>query len=162
MICSRVDIVWQQGVVGNAKKYNIVMRIERIYEISEILKCLPFEREIRKKGRDSSRESDMILFVKSQLENPMFGFWMAYDNNNNIIGYISAMISLMPGMERLHLLRIYAKQKGLFKQFEDILKEWAKQYKIKIAQMTAKKHIKFFQKKYGYNPVSVNLERRYF
>ena len=138
------------------------MRIERIYDIAEILKCLPFEREIRKKGRDSSRESDMILFVKSQLESPLFGFWMAYDDNNNIIGYFSAIISLIPGMERFHLLRIYAKQKELFKQFENIGKEWMKQYKIKIAQMTTKKHIKVFQKKYGYIPVSVNLERRYF
>ena len=137
------------------------MRIERTNDMAEILKCLPFEREIRKKGRDSSRESDMILFVKSQLESPLFGFWIAYDDNNNIIGYISAIISLIPGMERLHLLRIYAKQKGLFQQFENILKDWTKQYKVKVAQMTTKKHIKAF-KRYGYIPVSVNLERRYF
>lgn len=138
------------------------MRIERTNDIAEIFKCLPFEREIRKKGRDSTRESDMILFVKSQLENPLFGFWMAYDDSNNIVGYISAIITLMPGMERLHLLRIYAKQKNLFQQFENILKDWAKQYKVKIAQMTTKKHIKVFQRKYGYVPVSINLERRYF
>ena len=138
------------------------MRIERTNDMTEILKCLPFEREIRKRGRDSSRESDMLLFVQSQLSNPLFGFWIAY-NDDKIIGYTVAMINPIKGMERLHLLRIYTKRKDLMKEFENILKEWAKQFKIKIAQMTVTngKMIKAFQKKYGYKVVSVNMERRY-
>jgi hypothetical protein len=95
------------------------------------------------------------------LPTPIYGFWMAYDNNNNVIGYVSAMLNTLPGFKRLHLFRIYAKQKEIFNAFENILKEWAKPHNIKIAQMTCKNHIKAFQRKYGYVPVSVNLERRY-
>ncbi len=140
------------------------MRIERTNDIQEIMQCLPFEREIRKKGRDNTRESDMLLFIQSQLNNPMFGFWIGYDEKNVIIGYVVAMISLFPGMERLQLLRIYAKQKDLFNEFEEVLKQWAKQFKVRICQMTVSsvKHVKVYQRKFGYKIVSINMERRYF
>ena len=139
------------------------MRIQRTNDISEILKCLPFEREIRNKGRDDQRESNMLLFVQSQLNNPLFGFFMAYDDENNIIGYMVTIISLLPGAERLHILRIYAKQKELMKQFEEVLKEWAKLFKVKSACMTVTnaQMIKAMKRKYGYKVVSVNMERRY-
>jgi len=137
------------------------MRIKRITDINEILKCLPFEREIRKKGRDNSRESDLLLFIESQLDNHAFGFWIAYDDDNEVIGYAVAMLNFVPGVERLHLLRIYAKTKELRQEFEKIGKEWCKPYKIKTMQMTGsnKKNIKAFQRM-GWKVVSVNLERR--
>ncbi len=139
------------------------MKIERVTDISEILKCLPFEREIRNKGRDNTRESHLILFIQSQLENPLFGFWMAYDEKNEIKGYIVTLMGLFPGYERLHILRIYAKEKGLMVEFEKVLKEWVKPYKIKIALMTVtdSRMIKAMKKRYEYKVVSVNMERRY-
>ena len=136
------------------------MRIERITDIDEVLKCIPFEQEIRNKGRDNIRISKMLLFVKEQLMNPMFGFWMAYDDDENVAGYAIAIISIVPSMERIHLLRIYAKDKELKKEFERILTDWAKEYKIKIAQMTATKHIRAFERRYKWKVVSVNMERR--
>lgn len=137
------------------------MRIERIYDMSEILRCLPFEREIRTKGRDTTKESHAMLFIQSQLNNPLFGFWIAYNHKDQIIGYVCAIIGLLPGSERLHLLRIYAKEKELFNKFEEVLIEWAKQYKVKIAQITTKKYIRAIQRKYKFIPVSVNMERRF-
>jgi hypothetical protein len=139
------------------------MRIERVTDISEIMKCLPFEREIRNKGRDDQHEGKMLLFVQSQLGNPSFGFFMVYDDENEVIGYSVAMLSFMPGHERLHLLRIYAKQKEAFNMIEETLKDWARPFKIKIAQMivTGAKQIKAFQRRFGYKVVSVNMERRY-
>jgi hypothetical protein len=138
------------------------VEIRRVTEIQEVLKCLPFEREIRNKGRDDQRESKMLLFVQSQLQNPLFGFFMAYDENENVKGYIVTMISLMPGLERLHILRIYAKD-GLMKEFEEVLKEWAKQFRLKTALMTVSdsRMVKAMQRRYGYKVVSVNMERRY-
>jgi hypothetical protein len=138
------------------------MRIERVTDIQEIMKCLPFEREIRNKGREEIRESEMLLFIQSQILNPLFGYFMAYDDEENVIGYIVAMLSLIPGYKRLHLLRIYAKKKEIMEGFEKILIEWAKPYKIRIASVTTKKHTKFYIRKYNYVPVSVNLERRYY
>lgn len=139
------------------------MRIERVTDIQEVMKCLPFEREIRNKGRDDQHEGKMLLFVQSQLGNPAFGFWMVYDDEGELIGYAVTILSFVPGHERLHLLRIYAKQKEVFNMIEETLKEWAKPLKIKIAQMivTDSRQIKAMKRKYGYKVVSVNMERRY-
>jgi hypothetical protein len=138
------------------------MQIRRINDIQEVMKCLPFEREIRNKGRDDQRESKLLLFVQSQLQNPLFGFFMAYDDDGNVKGYIVTMASLIPGMERLHILRLYAKG-GLMKEFEEALREWTKQFKLKIAVMTLTdtRMVKAMQRHYGYKVVSVNMERRY-
>lgn len=138
------------------------MQIRRTNDIQEVLKCLPFEREIRNKGRDDQRESKLLLFVQSQLHNPLFGFWIAYDDEGNVKGYAVTVASLIPGVERLHILRIYAKN-GLMKEFEKVLKEWAKPLKLKIASMTVTdaRMIKAMQHRYGYKIVSVNMERRY-
>jgi len=75
------------------------MRIERITDIDEVIKCIPFEQEIRNKGRDNTRISKMLLFVRDQLANPLFGFWIAYDNQDEVIGYSIAVLSLIPSME---------------------------------------------------------------
>lgn len=138
------------------------MRIERVTDMQEILKCLPLEREIRKKRRDDQRESNMLLFVQSQLSNPAFGFWMAYDDTGNIIGYVVAMLSFYPGHERIHLMRIYAKSKEVKEALETALKEWIKPFKIKtyVLTVTETRMIKAIKRKYGYTPVSVNMERR--
>lgn len=135
------------------------MRIERTNDIQEILRCLPFEREIRKKGRDSSKERDMLLFVQSQLNNPLFGFFIAYDDENEIKGYGAGLINLTPGDEGLIALRIYAKDKELKNELERIGSEWAKAFKINKVQITLSKHIKAFQRM-GWKVVSVNMERR--
>ena len=135
------------------------MRIERITDIEEVMKCIPFEQEIRNKGRDNLRISKMLLFLREQLDNPMIKFLMAYDEDE-IVGYAIAAISLVPSMERLHLMRIYAKRKDVREGFEKILTEWAKEYKVKTAQMTMHKHIKAIERRYKWKAVSVNMERR--
>ena len=137
------------------------IRIERITEISDVLECIPFEQEIRNKGRDQTRISKMILFIKDQLINPMFGYWIAYDDDK-IVGYTVGIISLIPSMERLIVLRLYAKQRDLQKQFEDILVKWAKEYKIKMASTTVVNNsiAKALERIDGWKPISINLERR--
>ncbi len=136
------------------------MRIERTTDIQEVMKCLPFENEIRRKHRDSTKISDMILFISDMLDNPMFGMWIAYDDEDLILGYIISMIVLVPGMQRLHILRMNAKTKTLRIEFENILRKWAKEYNVKIAIMTTKTHIKALKRGFGFVPVSVNMERR--
>lgn len=136
------------------------MRIERITDLSEILKCLPFEREIRNKGRDRTRESDMLMFTRSQLQNPLFGFWIAYDDKDDILGYCVALLNLFPGLQREYILRIYSKQKEVTSDLIEILSQWAKEHKVKLAQITVNKNIKAMQRIFKFKPVSVNMERR--
>jgi len=137
------------------------VEIKRITDIQEVLRCLPFEREIRKKGRDTSRESQLLLFVQSQLGNPYFGFFIAYDDDNEILGYTVAFISLVKGLgNRIHLSRLYAKKNDVFEALTNTLREWIKPYNVKIAQITAVGHIKAIQRRYKFTPVSVCMERR--
>ena len=137
------------------------MIIERTTEIADVLECIPFEQEIRNKGRDTTRISKMILFIKDQLPNPMFGYWIAYDDDK-IVGYTVAMLSLVPTMERLMVLRMYAKKRDLQEQFEEILVTWAKEYKIKTASITVVNNsiAKALERIDGWKPMSINLERR--
>lgn len=142
------------------------MIIRQTRELQEILRCLPFESEIRKKGRDRMRLKDMLVYITAQLENPMFKFWIAYESeekikpDDNILGYCIANINLLPGMRSIYLYRMYAKEEGLRKQFEKVLKDWAKEYKITKVMMTVYKNVRAFKRKHGFTPVSVNMERR--
>ena len=135
------------------------MEIKRITEIEPVLECIPFEQEIRNKGRDKTRISKMILFVKDLLPSPLFGYWIAYDEGK-VVGYTIAMISLIPSIERLVLWRMVAKNKDLKKQFEDILTNWAKEYKIKTVSIIAySESTAKALERLGWKQVSINLER---
>ena len=136
------------------------MRIERINDLAEILRCMPFEREIRVKGRDRMRESDMLLFIRSQLDNPMFGYWMSYDENNEVNGYTIALLNLIPGIQREFIIRMYAKDSKIRDEFFSILAQWAKANKVKVQHTTVHKNIKAISRKFKFIPVSVNMERR--
>jgi len=139
---------------------NRAIRIERISDISEVMKCLPFERTIRKKKRDITRESDMLLFVQSNLLSPLFGFFIAYNGEDEIIGYLVGYLSLFPGFERMQLLRLYMKEPWLEQEFKKVVDEWVKPFKIKIVQITVSKNVKAIQRKHKFIPVSINMERR--
>jgi len=134
------------------------MIIERIYSIERVLECVPFEVEIRNKHRDASKVQKMLLFVQSQFENPMFGFWIA--SEENILGYAVAMISLVPGGESLIILRLYAKIPKVRDGLIEELKQFAKQFGVKTARITVRKNVKALTRKYKFKPVSINMERK--
>lgn len=137
------------------------MEIKRVTDIQEILKCLPFEREIRKKGRDHIRESQMLLFIQNYIDSQFFTFLIAYDDENNILGYAVAYVTIMAGIgNKLHLSRLHAKRKGVFEALTDVLRQWAKEFNCKTVQISATKHIKAIQRRYKFIPKYVTLERR--
>ncbi|MCP4597048.1 hypothetical protein [Neptuniibacter sp.] len=135
------------------------MRIERATDMAEIQRCVPFEQKIRDKGRDDTKISDMLYSIKFLISNPQFGFWIAYDDRGEVIGYFSALITIFPGAKRLNLLRIYAKQREVFEAFEKVGGEFAKEWGVKIIAMIAKGHIKAFRRRHGFKVVSVNMEK---
>ena len=142
------------------------MIIERTRDLSEILRCLPFETEIRKKRRDKTRLQKMLLSIQAQLDNPFFGFWIAYDSEDEIkpddplIGYCVAIISLIPGMEGLYIQRMYAQTKEIRGEFEKILRAWSKENRVRKWIITVSKNIRAFQRKHKFRPISVNMERK--
>lgn len=134
--------------------------IERVTNLADVMQCLPFEREIRKKGRDRSREADMLMFIKSQLENPFFGIWMAYNEKREMVGYTMATLILIPGFERQAVLRMVAHDKEVQKMLWEILYQWGKAFRVKIQSISAHRNIKAITRKYHFLPVSVVMERR--
>ena len=135
------------------------MRIERITDMAEVIKCLPFEATIRAKKRETIRESKMLMFIQSVIDNPFFGYFMVYDDNDEVIGYVIGLMNLMPEMENLSIIRMVATTKEVRLLIEKTLTAWMKEYKVKKATITTNKHIKAI-KRYGFNIVSVNMERR--
>lgn len=135
------------------------MRVERITDMTEVIKCLPFEAMVRRKGRETARESKMLLFIQSVIENPFFGYFIVYDEDE-VAGYAIGMLVLIPEMERLSILRMVALTKEVRLLLESALATWAKESKVDMAQITTSKNIKAFKRKWGFKVVSVNLERR--
>lgn len=134
--------------------------IVRVVNLVEVMQIIPFERQIRRKGRDRSREADMLLFIKGMLGNPLFGLWMAYNERKEMVGYTIALIAMIPGFERETILRMYAKDEEVRERLLDILFQWAKAFRIKTQAITVTRNVKAIHRKYKFVPVSVNMERR--
>jgi hypothetical protein len=138
------------------------MIIKRTKDLQEVMKCIPFETEIRKRGRDKTRLQKMLISIAAQLESPYFGFWIAYESeeDDTVLGYCIAFINLVPGVEGQYIYRMYARTKEVRQEFEALLKKWGKENKVKKQLITVSKNIKAFQRRHGFMAVSVNMERR--
>ena len=136
------------------------MKIERITSIDQVLACVPFEQEIRNKGRDRNSISTMLLGIREMLPNPLFGFWIAYDKNK-IVGYLNVMASPAKPLKRLIVLRIYAPDKKVQEKFNDIIVEFGKENKIKPGVMVTEvfKHDRALERM-GWKKVSTIMEKR--
>lgn len=136
------------------------MRIERVTDLNEILKCVPYEQDIRSKGRDVSSISTMLLSISELISNPLFGYWIAYDDDK-IVGYMSAIASRQKNLKRILLLRMYASSKKIREKFNDTLKEFGREFKIKpgIVRIEMFRHDRAMQR-LGWNKVSTIMEKR--
>ncbi len=139
-----------------------MIKIEKVYDIQEILKCVPIEEEIRKKEGNRYPLKNMLLFIVSQLQNPFFSFWMVYNKEREVIGYMITLMSKVPGMEGIQVIRVWYDHKypKISKKFWKILKTEAKQNNIKKIMISVERRMKALQKKWKFKLVSVNMERR--
>jgi hypothetical protein len=136
------------------------MKIERITEIDPILELIPIEQQIRNKEREVMRIGEMLLLVKESLDNPLFGFWIAYDNDK-VVGYLGAIASMVKSLKRIIVWRIYAPGKEVQEKFKEILTEFGKSFKIKpgLVRMEVFKHDRVLERK-GWKPISRIMEKR--
>lgn len=121
---------------------------------------MPLEQEVREKGREKVKLSKYLELVHANIQNPYFGIWIAYSDENIPMGYMIASAILFPGFERVALLRIYAKEESLREALLEILYAWAKGFRLRKIEITVYRHAKAIERKYGYKPVSINMERR--
>ena len=134
------------------------MIIKEIKTIDEVLKCVPYETRVLSKHRETSKIADLIAFINNQLENPLFKFWIAYEDEE-IKGYCFGFLNLNSGFKNIHILRIFALSNDARDMLMNTLIETASAFGIKKVSITVKRNIRAFSKKYQFRPVSVNMER---
>lgn len=138
------------------------MRIERAETLQEMLQCIPVEQQMRKREKEIVPLKDYLLFVALNAENPMFGMWFGYDDENNIIGYAVAMMIPIVGMQSIWIIRVWydPKYKELPNKYIKLLRKWGRENGIKKFTIAVNRGIKAFQRKWGFKVISVNMERR--
>ena len=138
------------------------MRIVRATTINETLQMLPIEQEIRKKEKEIIPLKDALISIAASIEDPNFGFWIAYDDNNEIIGFMILTIIQDITAKTLQIHRVWYKQteKEVLNQFLKTGRKWAKDNNIKRVVMLANRRIKAIQRKWKFKPIAVIMERR--
>jgi hypothetical protein len=139
------------------------MRVLETRDISEVLRCIPMELEIRKKGRDTMSIKDTLSLLKLNFDhNPYFKFYMIFpDDTDDLLGYIALIIRPEKEMKTIHLYRIwYNGTQVVMDQIKDIIKYISKETKCRRLTIEVFKNEKALEKKWGFKKSSVIMERR--
>jgi hypothetical protein len=139
------------------------MRVVETKDISEILKCIPMELEIRKKGRDVMPIRDMLSLLKVTFENnPLFKFYMILeDEGEGLLGYMGLFIRPEREVRTIHLYRIwYNGNKEVFEKLKEIIKGISRETKCRRLTIEVYANEKVLERIYGFKRHSVIMERR--
>jgi len=137
------------------------INIIEMRDISDFLKLIPMEMEIRNKGRDIMPIKDMITFVQRQLEdNPNFHILIAYDDER-IVGYAAFYINPQPEFRQFHLYRIWTdpKRPDALKELDETRKQIMKHLKLKSFTIEVYKNVHALERK-GFYVKSYIMEQR--
>jgi len=132
-------------------------------DISEVLRCLPMEIEIRKKGRDVMPIKDTLSLLKMNFEhNPYFKFYMIFaDEEDKLLGYMAIIIRPQKEYKTIHLYRIwYDGTKEVFEKMKEIITYIGKETKCKRLTIEVYKNEAALERLYGFKKSSVIMERR--
>lgn len=137
------------------------MRITETRDINEVLKCLPMEIEIQKKGRDVMPIKDLLSVLNTAFTtNPNLRFFMAYDENEGVLGYM--VLILYPDKEyrSIQIYRIWTNgKKEILESFIEIIKTLAKEFRCKKIIIVTRKNTKALKRKWGFKVSSTIMER---
>ncbi len=139
------------------------MRIVETRDVSEVLRCLPMELEIRKKGRDVMPIRDTLSLLKKNFEhNPYFRFFLIFaDDNDDVLGYMGLVIYPEKELKTIHLYRIwYNGTKEVLEQLKEIIRHIAKETKCKRLTIEVYNNEAALERSYGFKKSSVIMERR--
>jgi hypothetical protein len=139
------------------------MRIVETRDISEVMKCIPMEIEIRKKGRDIMPIKDTLSLLKASFDNnPYFKFYMILaDDCDNLLAYFALIIKPEKELKTIHLYRIwYNGAKEVLEQIKEIIRYIGKETKCKRLTIEVYSNEKALERIYGFKKSSVIMERR--
>jgi hypothetical protein len=139
------------------------MIVKRITDMADIMNIIPIEVRLRVKEKTNVPVKDILAFLNVQLPNPLFAVWMVADGED-IAGYVFTLINTFSSSSNreMMILRIWYDQhkKEAIRLLVEVMREWVKENKIKNVRIEVKKGLRAFQKKWGFKPVSVIMERR--
>jgi hypothetical protein len=139
------------------------MRVVETRDITEILKCIPMELEIRKKGRDVMPIRDMLSLLKLTFENnPLFKFYMIFeDEGDALLGYMGLFVRPEREVRTIHLYRIWHNgSKDVLEKLKEIIRGISKETKCRRLTIEVYKNENVLERIYGFKRHSVIMERR--
>jgi hypothetical protein len=144
------------------------MFIKRTTDIQDVIRLVPIEVRLREKEKSPIKAQELLAFVQSQLNNPLFYAVIVYDDETekNIMGYIMLLVipfKLMD-MQHVNILRVYYDPKYRNTEIKEvgwqIAEAIAREHGIKKVRIEVKRGEKAYQRTWGFKRKSIVMERR--
>lgn len=145
-----------------------MMFVKRTNDINDIIRLVPIEVSLREKEKSPVKAQELLAFVQSQLNNPLFYPIIVYEDETEekIIGYIFLLAVTIPimDMKQVNVMRVWYDHKQDRKAMRDlglnIIREVAHYHGIKKVKIEVQRGAKVYERMWGFKPVSTVMERR--
>jgi hypothetical protein len=144
------------------------MYIKRTTDMKDIIRLVPIEVKLREKEKSPIRAQELLDYVQSQLNNPLFYAVIVYEDETErvITGYmfLLAITIRIMGMKQVVVIRVWYDHKQDKKVMRDIgmdiIRTVASNHGIKKVKIEVQRGAKVYERIWGFKPVSTVLERR--
>lgn len=144
------------------------MYIKRTTDIQDIIRLVPIEVKLREKEKSPVKAQELLTFVQSQLNNPLFYAVIVFEDETekDIMGYIFLLVIpyKIMDMQHVNILRVWYDPK--YKDTEiksvgwQIAQTIAKDHGIKKVRIEVMRGEKAYQRTWGFKHRSTVMERR--
>lgn len=144
------------------------MYVKRTTDIQDIIRLVPIEVKLREKEKSPVKAQELLAFVQSQLNNPLFYAVIVYEDatEQKITGYMFLLAITIPimDMKQVNVLRVWYDHTQDRKQMKEIgmeiIRTVAKNHSIKKVKIEVQRGAKVYERMWGFKPVSTVMERR--
>jgi hypothetical protein len=144
------------------------MIVKRITDISDMMKLVPIEVQLRNKHHSSVKTRDLLEFVEKMLPNQLFYPVVIYEDETEQkpIGYIVILVipNKLMDMRCVSVLRVWYdphyKDQGIVELGWNIMKTICKQHNIDKIRIEVSRGAKAYHKAWGFEPIATVMERR--
>lgn len=144
------------------------MYVKRTTDIQDIIRLVPIEVKLREKEKSPVKAQELLAFVQSQLNNPLFYAVIVYEDatERKITGYMFLLAITIPimDMKQVNVLRVWYDHTQDRKQMKEIgmeiIRTVAKNHGVKKVKIEVQRGAKVYERMWGFKPVSTVLERR--
>lgn len=139
-----------------------MIEIRETRDIQDVLQCVPFECQIREKGRDKVPIKEMLYSTAQWFaSDPDFHFFMFYDEGR-IVGYVALRLVKDRNERTVHIIRIYnGKSPEFWDAFKGLINAIKKAFSLtKMTGLASNDMMKRYLKRQGFSEAYTLMERR--